>query len=200
MRQFAKGEMQSRVYNIKVPGKKPMKATVGHFYLEGSRNEPLFVLFNEFVPGRRTKIEMPVHIKNTDLCPAIRKGADFRYGENVIPMYWRGDHQIPRSITLNMEGATPDLEFQIAQDAGVLPEGLSMRYPKKIYTLASLRSTRKYDGLAEELDAEATAEAAQAEADASAKKAAKAKTTDAKPGEAKADAKGEAKPAAAKKK
>lgn len=104
-----------------------------------------------------------------------------------------------------MEGAVPDLEFQLAQDAGVLPEGLTMRHPKKIYKLGSLRSTRKYDGLAEELDAEGVAEAAQAEADVAAKKAAKAgKATDAKAGEAAkpdakaADAKGAA--AGAKKK
>jgi len=198
MREYTRGEFQSRVFKITCPGKEPINATVGHYYHEGSTNSPMFVKFVEFEPGRRTKVSLPVRVINTMESPAIRKGADFRYGVETIPMYWRGDLRIPRGITLDMEHATPDLNFELAQDAGVLPEGLTMKFPKKIYKLGSLHTTRAYEGLAEEVDPEAAAEAAQAEADkakAAAAKAAPVKASgkeadkDAKAGEAKVDPK-----------
>ena len=177
MHEFKRGELQSRVYGICLAGQRTLYATVGHYYHEGSIDAPMFVLFNEFVPGVRTKVELPVRVINGAVSGAIRKGADFRYGEPRVQCFWRGDHKIPKAITLDLEFATPDAEFQLAQDAGVLPEGLSLRRPKRIHKLGSLYTTRTYEGLAEEVDAEAVAEAEKAEADKAAKAAAaKAKT------------------------
>jgi len=191
MREFKKGHIHSKVFEITLPGRTPIMATVGHYYHEGTINSPMFVLFNEFVPGRRTKVTLPVRVLNTMESAAIRKGADFRYGVSKIPMYWRGNHRIPRGIILDVEHATPDLDFRLAQDAGVLPEGLSMRFPRRIYTLGTLHTTRQYEGLAEEVDAEAVAEAAQAEADSAAikAKAAAAKAAPAKGAAKEGDAK-----------
>lgn len=202
MHEFKRGELRSRVYGVSLAGKRTLYATVGHYYHEGAIDSPMFVLFNEFVPGARTKIQLPVRVVNADVSAAIRKGADFRFGDRYVDFYWRGDHKMPKAITLNLEFAAPELEFQLAQDAGVLPEGLTLRRPKRIHRLGSLYTTRQYEGLAEEVDPEAVAEAEKAEADKAAKaaaaKAAKAPAGDAKAGDAKA-AGGDAKAAPKKK-
>lgn len=141
-----KGRAYNQVFAIKLPDREePVKAVVGHLYRQQPFDEPINVIFDEYRPEKRHKVQVPCWFDNRLESFALKKGAYLQKVDDFIPCYWRGDlggELIPRGLVIDLLHARPPTTFQL--DPKTLPEGLTLRYPHHTYTLALLKGTRKY--------------------------------------------------------
>jgi len=144
-----KNMLFSQVFNIKIEGRdEPIKAICATYDDDQNAGNPMNVLFTYFEPGKRYKIQVPCFLENFDDCFALKKGAVLQKMDDFIPVYWKGDEHIPKAIVIDLEKAKPPTTFKLQWDS--IPEGMTQRKPDHLYTLATMKGSRKYYRLGDE--------------------------------------------------
>jgi hypothetical protein len=104
--------------------------------------EAINVLFTEYTPGKRHKVQIPCWLDGLEDSFALKKGALLQKMVDYIPMYWRGGEHIPQGITADLLHAKPPTSFRL--DRTTIPEGLTLVKPHHDYVFAKILGSRKY--------------------------------------------------------
>lgn len=124
---------------------------------ESVRDFITHVDFLRLGPNARIHVEVPVHFRNQDLSPGIKKGGVLNIVRHEIDLYCPAD-SIPEEIVIDLAGV--DLGDSIHISAVKLPENVTPAIRERDFTIATIAAPA---GLKEE-EEEAAAAAATAEA------------------------------------
>ena len=150
---------------------------------ESVRDFIAHVDFLRLGPGARIHVEVPVHFRNHEQSPGIKKGGVLNIVRHEIDLYCPADF-IPEEIMIDLAGL--DLGDSIHISAIKLPENVAPAIRERDFTIATIAAPA---GLKEEQEAAAAAAAAEAapaagEVTATAQKAPAAGAPGAAPGAA----------------
>jgi large subunit ribosomal protein L25 len=170
------GHFLTTVHEVEVDGVKH-RVIPRDFQLDVVRDAPLHVDFMRLTEGATIRVKIPVHIRNADQSPGVKRGGTVSIVTHTIEVRCRAD-AIPSAIEVDVSG----LEINYSKHLSdiTLPEGVRP-VSKRDITLVTVVPP---SGYAEEIKAAAEAAAAAAAAAATAATAAPAEGAAAAPGAA----------------
>ncbi len=154
------GRFLTTIHDVEVDGEKH-RVIPRDFQLDAVREVPLHVDFMRLGEGATIRVNIPVHVKNADQSPGVKRGGTVSIVTHAIEVRCRAD-AIPAAIEVDVGG----LEINYSKHLSdiTLPQGVRVVSARDI----TLVTVVPPSGYAEELKAAAEAAAAAAAAAATA--------------------------------
>ncbi|MGH6671696.1 MAG: 50S ribosomal protein L25/general stress protein Ctc, partial [Xanthobacteraceae bacterium] len=154
------GHFLTTVHEVEVDGAKH-RVIPRDFQLDAVRDIPLHVDFMRLGEGATIRVNIPIHVKNADQSPGVKRGGTVSIVTHSIEVRCRAD-AIPTAIEVDVGGLEINHSRHLSNIA--LPEGVRVVSARDI----TLVTVVPPSGYAEELKAAAEAAAAAAAAAATA--------------------------------
>jgi large subunit ribosomal protein L25 len=183
LKEMHKGNFFSRLFTVAV-GSKTERVLARDVQLDPVTDRPIHVDFQRIGKDSKVRIFIPMHFKDQDQSPGIKKGGVLNIVRHEVEFFVQPDN-IPESLTISLAGM--DIGHSIHISAFTLPEGIKAVIQDRDFTVATIAAPTKEEEAAPKAEAAAAAPAAAAGAKAAAPAAG-----------AKADPAAAAKPAAKK--
>ncbi len=150
------GHFLTTIHDVEIDGEKH-RVIPRDFQLDAVRDLPLHVDFMRLGEGATIRVDIPIHITNTDQSPGIKRGGTINIVAHSVEVRCRAD-AIPNAIAVDVSG----LEINHSKHLSdvVLPEGVRVLAGRDI-TLVTIVPP---SGYVEEMRAAAEAAAAAATA------------------------------------
>jgi large subunit ribosomal protein L25 len=113
------GHFLTTIFELDVAGKKE-RVLPRDYQLDVVTDKPLHVDFLRLKAGSRVRITTPVHVKNQDASPGIKKGGTVNLVLHSLEL-WAPADAIPDSITVDLTGL--DFHDSVHLSAIQMPEG-----------------------------------------------------------------------------
>ena len=113
------GHFLTTIFELDVAGRKE-RVLPRDYQLDVVTDKPLHVDFLRLKAGSRVKITTPVHVKNQELSPGIKKGGTVNLVLHSLEL-WAPADSIPDSITVDLTGL--DFHDSVHLSAIQMPEG-----------------------------------------------------------------------------
>jgi len=181
------GHFLTTIYDLELAGVKH-RVIPRDYQLDPVKDQPIHVDFMRLGEGARIRVRIPVHIKNAEQAPGVKRGGTVNIVEHAVEVYCPAD-AIPSAIEVDLSGL--EMNHSIHMSDLPLPENVRVVTQRDL-TLVTIVAP---SGYLEEQKAAAEAAAAAAAAAASAAAAGEGAATGA-PGAPGAPGAGAAAPAA----
>lgn len=165
---YLKGRFLSTIFVLDIDGKK-QRVIPRELQLHPVSDAPVHADFMRLVEGARIKLLIPVHFKNQDESPGIKKGGVLNIVRHEVEFYCPAD-KIPQFIEADLKGF--DIGDSLHISAIKLPDGLKPVISTRDFTVATIAPPTTYQ---EAAPTAAAADAAAPAAGAAAPAAAGAK-------------------------
>jgi large subunit ribosomal protein L25 len=96
------GHFLTTIFEIEIDGNKE-RAIPRDYQLDVVRDTPLHVDFLRLKPGSRIKVNVPVHFRNQEASPGIKRGGSLNVVEHSISLLVPADN-IPEFIAVDLDG------------------------------------------------------------------------------------------------
>jgi large subunit ribosomal protein L25 len=113
------GHFLTTIFELDVAGRKE-RVLPRDYQLDVVTDKPLHVDFLRLKAGSRIRITTPVHVKNQDASPGIKKGGTVNLVLHAVEL-WAPADSIPDSITVDLTGL--DFHDSVHLSAIQMPEG-----------------------------------------------------------------------------
>ena len=113
------GHFLTTIFELDVGGKKE-RVLPRDYQLDVVTDKPLHVDFLRLKAGSRVRITTPVHVKNQEAAPGIKKGGTVNLVLHAVEL-WAPADAIPESITVDLTGL--DFHDSVHLSAIQMPEG-----------------------------------------------------------------------------
>ena len=155
-RRIFAGHFLTTIHDVEVDGTKH-RVIPRDFQLDPIRDRPLHVDFMRLGEGATIRVNIPVHVKNADQSPGVKRGGTVSIVTHAVEVRCRAD-AIPNAIEVDVSG----LEINYSKHLSdiMLPEGVRVVSGRDI----TLVTVVPPSGYAEEMKAAAEAAAAAAAA------------------------------------
>jgi large subunit ribosomal protein L25 len=150
------GHFLTTIHDVEIDGVKH-RVIPRDFQLDAIRDLPLHVDFMRLGEGATIRVNIPIHVKNADQSPGVKRGGTVSIVAHTIEVRCRAD-AIPTSIEVDVGGL--DINYSKHLSDITLPEGVRVVASRDI----TLVTVVPPSGYAEEMKAAAEAAAAAAAA------------------------------------
>jgi large subunit ribosomal protein L25 len=150
------GHFLTTIHDVEVDGTKH-RVIPRDFQLDPLRDRPLHVDFMRLGEGATIRVNIPVHVKNADQSPGVKRGGTVSIVTHTVEVRCRAD-AIPNAIEVDVSGLEINYSKHLSDIA--LPEGVRVVSGRDI----TLVTVVPPSGYAEEMKAAAEAAAAAAAA------------------------------------
>jgi large subunit ribosomal protein L25 len=150
------GHFLTTIHDVEVDGTKH-RVIPRDFQLDPIRDRPLHVDFMRLGEGATIRVNIPVHVKNADQSPGVKRGGTVSIVTHTVEVRCRAD-AIPNAIEVDVSGLEINYSKHLSDIA--LPEGVRVVAGRDI----TLVTVVPPSGYAEEMKAAAEAAAAAAAA------------------------------------
>jgi large subunit ribosomal protein L25 len=96
------GHFLTTIYEVEVNGAKH-RVIPRDYQLDPVKDQPIHVDFMRLGEGARIRVRIPVHVKNADLAPGVKRGGTVNIVEHSIEVYCPAD-AIPAAIDVDLSG------------------------------------------------------------------------------------------------
>jgi len=143
VREYHRGAFLSRVYEIDLDGKKH-RVLPRDVQLHPVSDRPVHVDLMRISADSRIRIFVPVHFKNHDQSPGIKKGGVLNVVRHEVEFYCPAD-SIPEQIIVDLAGQ--EIATSIHIESIALPEGIRPVI-KRNFTVATIAAPTKEEEVA----------------------------------------------------
>jgi large subunit ribosomal protein L25 len=161
-RNYLKGRFLSTIFVLDIDGAK-QRVIPREVQVHPVSDAPVHADFMRLVEGARIKLFIPVHFKNQDESPGIKKGGVLNIVRHEVEFYCPAE-RIPQFIEVDLKGY--DIADSIHISAIKLPDGIKPVIANRDFTVATIAPPTTYQEAA--TTAAATPDAAAAAAPAAA--------------------------------
>ena len=137
---YLKGRFLSTIFILDVDGKK-QRVIPRELQLHPVTDVPVHADFMRLVEGARIKLYIPVHFKNQDESPGIKKGGVLNIVRHEVEFYCPAD-KIPQFIEADLKGF--DIGDSLHISAIKLPDGLKPVISTRDFTVATIAPPTTY--------------------------------------------------------
>jgi large subunit ribosomal protein L25 len=137
---YLKGRFLSTIFVLDVDGKK-QRVIPREVQLHPVTDVPVHADFMRLVEGARIKLYIPVHFKNQDESPGIKKGGVLNIVRHEIEFYCPAD-KIPQFIDADLKGF--DIGDSLHISAIKLPDGIKPVISTRDFTVATIAPPTTY--------------------------------------------------------
>jgi large subunit ribosomal protein L25 len=128
------GHFLTTIFELDLAGRKE-RVLPRDYQLDVVNDRPLHVDFLRLKAGSRVRIQTPVHVKNQELSPGIKKGGAINLVLHSIEL-WAPADAIPESITIDLAGL--DFHDSVHLSTITLPEGCKPINTKTDLTIVTI--------------------------------------------------------------
>ena len=128
------GHFLTTIFELDLAGRKE-RVLPRDYQLDVVNDRPLHVDFLRLKAGSRVRIQTPVHVKNQELSPGIKKGGAINLVLHSIEL-WAPADAIPESITIDLAGL--DFHDSVHLSTITLPEGCKPINAKTDLTIVTI--------------------------------------------------------------
>ena len=137
---YLKGRFLSTIFVLDVDGKK-QRVIPRELQLHPVTDVPVHADFMRLVEGARIKLYIPVHFKNQDESPGIKKGGVLNIVRHEVEFYCPAD-KIPQFIDADLKGF--DIGDSLHISAIKLPDGIKPVISTRDFTVATIAPPTTY--------------------------------------------------------
>lgn len=128
------GHFLTTIFELDVEGKKT-RAIPRDYQLDVVKDTPVHVDFMRLKAGARLRVEVPVNIVNTDICPGIKRGGSLNVVRHTVEMFVPAD-KIPENIVADIGKMEFNESLHISAIA--LPEGCKPTIRDRDFTILTI--------------------------------------------------------------
>jgi large subunit ribosomal protein L25 len=128
------GHFLTTIFELDLAGRKE-RVLPRDYQLDVVNDRPLHVDFLRLKAGSRVRIHTPVHVKNQELSPGIKKGGAINLVLHSVEL-WAPADAIPESITIDLAGL--DFHDSVHLSTITLPEGCKPINTKTDLTIVTI--------------------------------------------------------------
>src|SRR5208282_2066293 len=96
------GHFLTTIYDLELDGVKH-RVIPRDYQLDPVKDQPIHVDFMRLGEGARIRVRIPVHIKNADQAPGVKRGGTVNIVEHAVEVYCPAD-AIPSAIEVDLSG------------------------------------------------------------------------------------------------
>jgi large subunit ribosomal protein L25 len=156
------GHFLTTVYELDIDGERA-RVIPRDYQLDPVKDLPIHVDFLRLGEGARVRVRVPVHVKNADQAPGVKRGGTVNIVEHAVELYCPAD-AIPRAIDVDLTGLEMNRSVHLSDLS--LPENVrpAIRRDVTLVTIVAPSGYLEEQRAAAEAAASAAATAAEAAA------------------------------------
>lgn len=125
------GNLYNTVFNLEIEGEDaPIQALVTNYETDLVTYQPLNYQFYRFFPDKKWNVKLPVKFENEEDSIVVKKGGFLLLASMYAPCKWRGDHKIPRAVTVDVLHTRVGKVYKLDNNKDMVPH-LTLRYPER---------------------------------------------------------------------